>query len=132
MVLHPPPLSYLSALLIPFTASSLMMKYMSMSFSYLMYWLENVVFIGAFLLFEFFILPLAYLKVWMNLIKNSMGVLNLITNCVVWLLIGIPTIVFLLLRDVFYLLKILCYHNGCRYGKTEELAEDLVEPRVKM
>ena len=61
-----------------------------------------------------------------------MGVLNLNTNCVVWLLIGIPTIVFLLLRDVFYLLKILCYHNGCRYGKTEELAEDLVEPRVKM
>ena len=132
MVLHPPPLSYLSALMVPFTVNSVAMKYMSMSFSYLMYWLENLVFIGAFLLFELLLLPIAYIKVWMNLIKNSMGVLNLITNCLVWLLIGIPTIVFLFLRDGFYLLKILCHHNGCRYGKAEEMLEEHIEPKVKM
>ena len=132
IVLHPPPLSFLSAMMIPFLVSSTAMKYISKGFSYLMYWLENSVFILGFLLFEMGISPFAYLKVWFNLIKNSMGILNLITNCLVWLLIGIPTLIFLIFRDVYYLIKILCYHNGCRYGKADELQEDQVDPKVKL
>ena len=132
IVLHPPPLSYLSAMMIPFLVSSVAMKYISKSFSYLMYWLENLFFIAGFSAYEILIAPIAYFKVWFNIIKNSMGVLNLIINCIVWLLIGIPTIVFLVLRDIFYLIKILCYHNGCRYGKADELAEEQIDPKLKI
>lgn len=124
IVLHPPPVSFLSAMMIPFLVSSVAMRYISKSFSYMMYWLENIFFIIGYLVFEIVIVPLAYLKIWFNFIKNSMGVLNLITNCFIWLCIGIPTILFLAARDLYYLIKILCYHNGCRYGKEDELQEE--------
>lgn len=132
IVLHPPPLSYLSAMMIPFMVSRKAMFYMSKGFSYLMYWIENVVFIGAFLVFEIVIFPVAYAKVWINLIKNSMGVLNTIVNCLVWLLIGLFVMFYLLLRDMAYLLKILGHHDGCRAGKVDELGEDPVDNTIKI
>src|SRR4051794_38252831 len=99
IVLHPPPLSYLSAMMMPFLVSSFLMKYISKGFSYCMFWLENIFFIIIFLFFEMAIFPVAYIKVWINIIKNSMGVLNTILNCIVWLLIGIFTMLYLSLRD---------------------------------
>jgi hypothetical protein len=110
IVLHPPPLSYLSALMIPFLVSSKAMAFLSKGFSYFMFWLENVFFIGGFIGFEVAIMPVAYVKVWINIIRNSMGVLNTILNCIVWLLIGLFMMIFLLIRDVGYLIKILSYH----------------------
>ena len=41
-------------------------------------------------------------------------------------------ILFLIIRDLFYLIKILCYHNGCKFGKTDELAEEEIEPAQKI
>lgn len=127
IVLHPPPLSYLSAMMIPFLVSKQAMKYMSIGFSYLMFWVENVFFILIFLVFEILIFPVAYIKVWINIIKNSMGILNTILNCIIFLIIGIFTMLYLLLRDVCYLIKILSYHNGCRFGKADELAEESMD-----
>jgi hypothetical protein len=110
IILHPPPLSYLSTLMVPFLISPYIMKSVSKGFSYLMYWLENLLFVAVFAFSEFFIAPIAYLKVWFNILKNSMGVLKTIGNCVIWLLIGLIITVFLFLRDIYYLIKILCYH----------------------
>lgn len=39
---------------------------------------------------------------------------------------------FLMGRDVCFLMKILSYHNGCRFGKADELAEERTEPFVKI
>ena len=132
IVLHPPPLSYLSAMMIPFLVSRKAMFYISKAFSYLMFWIENIVFVGAFLAFEAIIFPIAYAKVWINLIRNSMGVLNTIVNCIIWLLIGFFVMFYLLLRDVAYLMKILSHHDGCRAGKVDELADDPIDPTVKI
>lgn len=124
IILHPPPLSYLSIIMVPFLLSRKGMAYVSKSFSYFMFWLENIFFIASFFTFEAVILPIAYIKVWINIVRNSMGILNTILNCVVWALIGIFMMFYLLLRDVSYLAKILSYHNGCRFGKLDELAEE--------
>ena len=132
IVLHPPPLSYLSLLMAPFLVSKKAMSYMSKAFSYLMFWIENLLFIFGFLVFEVCISPIAYIKVWVNLIKNSMGVLNTIVNCSVWLLIGIFVMLFLIARDVTYLMKILGHHDGCKAGKVDELAEDPIDPNLKI
>jgi hypothetical protein len=121
IVLHPPPVSYLSAMMIPFVISSFIMEYITKGFSYMMHWLENLIFIMSFLLFELFLFPIAYLKVWLNIILNSLGVLMTIGNCISWALAGLPVMFFLVLRDACYLIKILCYHQGCRYGKHDEL-----------
>ena len=132
IVLHPPPLSYLSALMMPFLVSRVAMLYISKGFSYVMFWLENIFFVLAFLGFEAAIFPIAYIKVWINIIRNSMGILNTILNCIVWLLIGIPMMLFLLFRDMRYLMKILSFHNGCKDGKTEELDEEPIETAKKI
>jgi len=124
IVLHPPPLSYMSTLMIPFVFSSFLMQYITKGFSYMMHWLENLIFIFGFLLFEFLLFPIAYLKIWVNIILNSLGVLMTLCNCLSWALLGIPVSLFLVIRDACYLMKILCYHQGCRYGKLDELAEE--------
>jgi hypothetical protein len=45
--------------------------------------------------------------------------------------LGLPMTVFLLLRDGAFLLWILCYHQGCRFGKVDELDEEEVNPDVR-
>lgn len=39
---------------------------------------------------------------------------------------------FLLLRDVAFLIKILCFHNGCRYGRVDEYVEDSIDSDLRM
>jgi hypothetical protein len=131
MVLHPPPLSYLSAALIPFTFSSFLMLYITKAFSYLMHWIENLFFIFGFLFLELALAPLAYIKVWLNIILNSLGFLKTVVNCIVWAIVGIPMMIFLLLRDIGYLMIILCHHQGCRHGKIDELAEVVIDIGVR-
>lgn len=109
-ILHPPPLSYLSVLMIPFFICTNLMVYISKGFSYLMYWLENLIFIFAFFALELLICPIAYIKVWFNLIRNSMGVFRIICNCIVWAIIGVIMMVFIVISDFCNLLKILCCH----------------------
>lgn len=132
IVLHPPPLSYLSIMMAPFLVSRKAMQHVSKWFSYLMFWIENILFIFAFLAFEACISPIAYAKVWINLIKNSMGVLNTIVNCSIWLVIGIFVMFYLLFRDVGYLMKILGHHDGCKAGKVDDIGEDPIDPQAKM
>jgi hypothetical protein len=131
MVLHPPPVSYASTILLPFVFSSFLMRYISLAFSYMMHWLENIVFVFSFTLFEVSLAPVAYVKVWFNLLLNSMGLLKTIVNCLAWTVLGLPMTVFLLLRDGAFLLWILCYHQGCRFGKVDELDEEEVNPDVR-
>lgn len=126
IVLHPPPLSYMSAIMIPFVFSSWLMKYITLGFSYMMHWIENFFFMMGFLIFELLLAPIAYVKVWLNIIINSLGALKTIGNCFMWLLFGIPMTFFLLLRDVTFLIMILCRHQGCRYGKPDDFAEILM------
>lgn len=114
MVLQPPPLSYLTILMVFFTPLPRAMVYISKFFSYLMFWIENVFLILGFLGFEIFIFPFAYIKIWFNIVKNSMGVLRRIINCFVWAIIGMPMMLFIVFRDMAYILKILGSHQGCR------------------
>jgi hypothetical protein len=110
MVLHPPPLSYLTILMVFFTPLPRAMVYISMFFSYLMFWIENCFFIVGFVGFEVLILPLAYIKIWFNIVKNSMGIIRRLVNCVVWAVVGLPMMIFIVFRDLAFILKILCKH----------------------
>jgi hypothetical protein len=127
IVLHPPPLSYLSAMMIPFLVSSWLMQYLSKGFSYLMHWLENIFFLLGFLFFEIILAPIAYMKVWVNILVNSLGALRTIANSLLWAVIGIPMTFFLVIRDLVYLMMILCKHQGCRYGKPDEFGEVVLD-----
>ena len=107
------------------------MTYVTKFFSYMMHWLENLFFIFGFLFVEMALLPLAFMKVLMNLLSNSLSVLKAIVNCLVWMLIGIPVILFLVFRDIGYLIKILSYHNGCRASRPEEQEDNEIPVDVR-
>ncbi len=110
MVLHPPPLSYLTITMVFFTPFEKVMGYVSKFFSYLMFWIENTFFLLGFFAFEFILFPLAYLKIWFNLVKNSLGLIRTLINCLVWAVVGIPLMAFIAFRDFGYLMKILIMH----------------------
>ena len=132
IILHPPPLSYMSLIMLPFMVSKYSMQPVSKAFSYLMFWLENLVFIFAFVLFELAISPLAYCKILLNVVKSTTGLLKIIFNCVVVALGGIFILLYLLIRDTWHLVKILRFHQGCRYGKVSELDEGVIDPQVRL
>lgn len=54
-------------------------------FSYAMYWGENLLLLVAFLLYEFLILFLTYLKVYLNIIRASEGLFTKIFFVGVWM-----------------------------------------------
>ena len=76
LVLHAPPLSYMTIILFPLLFSEKAMMKISKWFSYLMFWVENTVLLMMFLFIEvaFLMLP-AYIKIWYNIIKISNGIL---------------------------------------------------------
>lgn len=64
MVIHPPPLSFLVAVLLPFSFSPESLKKMSMLISYAIFWIENIFYIILFVVFEILLIPIAYFKIW--------------------------------------------------------------------
>ena len=86
------------------------MSYLCKFFSYMMFWGENMVFILVFLVLELLLATPTYLKIWFNLIKNSLGLLRTILNCLIWAVIGIPMMLWLVVSDIVNLIRILCYH----------------------
>jgi hypothetical protein len=36
------------------------------------------------------------------------------------------------MRDVAYLMNILGHHEGCRAGKVDELAEEPIDPKIRI
>jgi hypothetical protein len=110
IVLHPPPLSYLSILMLPFLFSRSAMVHIAKFFSYLMFWIENIFFIIAFFFFELVMGPFVCFIITINILKNSMGVLKTIANLIVWGIVCMPMMMILVVKDCSYLIKILCYH----------------------
>ena len=110
LVLHPPPISYFALAMVPFVLSSFVMRYVTKGFSYVMHWVENVFFIFGFIMYEGCLAPIAYLKIWMNIIVNSVGFIKLVCNCLIWTVTGLPLIFYLILKDTCNLLRILSYH----------------------
>lgn len=110
IVLHPPPLSYLSLLMIPFLTCRRLMMYISNGFSYFMFWMENILFISIFLGYEISIMPIAYIKVWFNIIRNSIGLMKMTSNSIVFAITGIIMMIIITFGDCCNLIKILCFH----------------------
>jgi len=134
LVLHPPPLSYFSALLVPFIFCKNLLAKLNSGFSFAMYWVENILFLCLFSAYEFFLIPIVYLKILFNIFMSSLGLFTLILNCFIWLIAGLFFTAYIASRDVAFLFKILKMHEGCRaaQGMEDELKEDPVDPELKI
>lgn len=86
----------------------------------------------CFVIFELCILPIAYLKTWVNLIRNKQGLWQTLWHLFLYLTTG-PFIKFwLMLCDISLFAKILSYYQGCRIGKIDELAEEEINDELKV
>jgi hypothetical protein len=119
LVIHPAPLialnfpCVLSALFIP---SKKVNKSVNKAYSYFIFWLENVVFLLFFFAFDLLLVFPIYLKNIPTMLFFSLGMFTSIFNTVVWIFFGIPYSIAIVFLDVKLLLKILCYHEGCKKG----------------
>eukprot|EP00347_Sterkiella_histriomuscorum_P019128 403342842 len=112
LVIHPPPLNIFALFLIPFSFRKKTMKKTGKIFSKLMYWVENVPYLGSFLLYECVLAPIIFIKILINIMLQSTGK-TIVPWTSFWLVFGIPIIVILGVGlDTFTYLRVLCsYHE---------------------
>ena len=75
LVLHAPPLSYLSLffyiIFLPLKMASLQTEFLNMFYSLFMFWLENIVLLILVFILEIVFVPFAYIKGCLTVLKNS-------------------------------------------------------------
>lgn len=120
--------------MLPFMLIKPLVQPVNNFFSYLIFWLENLVVLSLFTFYSLLILPIVYGKIFFNLMFSSQGLFTVIFYCIVWLFTGWIFSMGLLARDLWYLIRILAMHRGCReeMGLIDELKEYVVDPEVKL
>ena len=113
-VIHAPPICLFTSIMIPFILVRPIMPKVTKVFSYMIYWIENVIFVVLFLFYEIVLLPVVFAKTFLNIITCSVGLFTIMFQCMLWLFSGLFFAMFLIARDIFYLIKILSMHQGCR------------------
>lgn len=118
LVLHPAPICALNFPLvlfviipgIPDKAKQLCGEY----FALLMFWLENIIWLLVFMAYEVALSPLVYLKNIFVVGWATQGLLQKVWHIVAWLFLGPILLIYFILRDMNYMFRILCEHQGCR------------------
>lgn len=80
----------------------------------MMFWLENIIWLLIFMAYEVLLCPFVYLKNLFVVAWATQGLFLTIWHTVAWLFSGPILLVFFVLRDLFYMFKILTMHQGCR------------------
>ena len=95
------------------------MSKLSKGISYLMFWVENVVYVLCFFLFEVLISPFAYLLIWFNLLlimrttgSGTLGFFKSLFYTLVWAFLGPLIMVYIVSMDIKNFLHILIFHDG--------------------
>jgi len=97
----------------------------------MMFWMENILFVSAFLVFELCLGPFVWIGCMINIIYCTNGMFTTVYNTFKWCLLGLLYLAFILIKDVYNLLKILCMHRGCREAKNLSSGIDLDEVERK-
>jgi hypothetical protein len=111
LVIHPPPLNFFTAPLVIGAVNKNCMRVVGSYFSQMMFWMENVPFIFAFLIYEIVLLPVAYFKQILGFLAKSTWK-NFFFLVPFWIIFGPVIIVVLgLFGDMITFLRVLCdYH----------------------
>ena len=113
LVVHPPPINYLTIILFFAIFKNNVMLRSSQGFSKMIFWLENIVFfIPKMLIYETLLIPLIYLRLVYNIMRAEDKILNAIFLCIFWLLIGPFYLLHGLMKDMSFFFKVLYdYHE---------------------
>ena len=103
-------------------------------FSYMMFWLENIIFVLFFVIFEAVLLIPVYVKNIAQIPWASKGLFTSFFNTAIWVFFGIPISLFIMTKDVYNLINILSMLQGCReyQGIKDELNEEQIEEDTEL
>ena len=113
LVVHPPPINYLTGLLLLSVFNDNLMLRSSSFFSKAIFWLENLCwFISYMLVYETCLIPLIYIKLIYNILRVESNKLYALFLCCVWLVIGPVYLTAGLVKDMYHYFKVLYdYHE---------------------
>jgi hypothetical protein len=83
------------------------MRAVSGCFSKVIFWIENLLYIFSFLVYEIFLVPVIFLKVFFNIIRMA-GILMFLPLLIVWVIVGPALLIFDVFKDTGYFLATLC------------------------
>lgn len=134
LVIHAPPVTILITAVLPFYMIRPLAGSLNKFVSYCIYWLENLVLALVFLFYELLLVPIVFGKTFVALLTSNQGLFTTMFYGIAWLVSGLVMNVALALRDIYFLLKILSMHQGCRAetGLADELKEVKIDPLVKL
>ena len=120
-MVHPPPINFFTIFLLPAVFRKGMMKRMSDIFSKFIFWLENIVYILVFLIYEVSLVPFIYVKVSINIIRLA-TFFNMLFLLSLWILFGILFLIYGVFKDMFFFFKTLCDYKDedDQYKEKEE------------
>ena len=132
LVVHPPPINYLTGALTVAVFKQNMMLRFSMVFSKAIFWLENLgFFIPQMLVREALLAPLIYIRLIYNILRAESNVLNALVLVVAWLIIGPFYLLANLRVDMYYYFKVLLdYHEYDTVGEDQAAADALQDKIV--
>ena len=125
LVVHPAPMAFLNApiALLSWLPEKALLP-IGEKFSLFVFWIENLVYVTLFMIYELLLIPLVYLKLIPLIPWATLGLFTSIFYAVFWFLGGLFISLFLAMRDVAYFLLILSMHNGCRENEPDDDEED--------
>lgn len=107
IIIHPPPLNVFTMFILPCIIKKSLMKRAAEVFSKFIFWVENFLYIIAFIVYEIFLCPLIYFKIMGNIFKLS-GCRHFFGNFFFWFFCGFFVLLFYVAKDLFFYIKILC------------------------
>jgi hypothetical protein len=107
LVVHPPPMNYISSLLLCVIFKPGLMKRCSDVISKLIFWIENIYHIFVKLLWELLLVPFIYLRIMVNILRAA-TLLSALANILLWIFIGPFFLAYCLCNDMYFYSKILC------------------------
>lgn len=129
LVIHPPPINVFVLFILPCIFRKSWMKKGAECFSKFIFWLENVAYIFSFLIYEFMLCPVIYLKIFLNIIILA-GWLKVIPLLFFWMFVGPFVLLFAICKDLFFYIKILCDYQDEEDQFKEKEEEDFKQDKI--
>lgn len=114
LVVHSPPINAFVVVLIPFSPFKDLMEHMSELFSQFNFWMENLIFLAIFGLFEILLSPMVFIVSYFNIIYSTGGPFSTVYNLFKWTAFGPVYLTYILLKDLWNMIYILSMLDGCK------------------
>jgi len=128
LVVHPPPLNFFALFIMPCIVKESWMKKGANFLATAMFWFENFFYLLFFTIYEFIFCPIILLRVFYNILRLSSWSM-LLPFFFLWLFIGPFLLLFGILKDQLYMVKLLCdLHDEEEQFKEKE--EDFKKDKI--